>query len=469
MITTMRSNLKSLFSRRNSFFLIVNFFWYLALFPGRLGFDNALALTMIRDGDTTDWWTGTFWRILQITTFQGKTIAVLSLMQILLLSCSILFFVNSFSKLNQDIAWKSLSLFCLTPIYGFFALSISHDVFQTSALLLLVGYFARLQQRKEMTLLKEMLLLLIITVSISTVKTGVFFSVLLLIVIFKFCSMKTLKASLVFGVTLILAFILPRGLDPSWSQSGKFTPFLGDMKCIAQHPDAQISTDSWKFLENISSRASWTTPVSCSGLEAAVQTLNPNFGTLSLDRKFIEQYLRMIISNPEIFVMGHIVRSREALPPLLFPAPENQVSFDFSLPLGQGTNAELQSGPPLLHPSIDSSLLDQRVAILKPLEMLVQFPAFLINQASWFWGWAGLWLTIGIVAIIRSRAFRTLAQMIFVLSPIFLLHLIVLAIGFNPQGRHLMASIFIGIYFGIYTLLRTYWNFMNPSPTNFHH
>jgi hypothetical protein len=446
-------------SKVNLSLLITNVFWYIALFPGRLGFDNALALDMIRNGDSTDWWTGTFWRILQVTTFQGHTIAILSGIQLVLLAVSFNYLINSLPNLNIDIAKKSQIILSLTPIYGFFALSISHDVFQCSALLLMTGYVARLRQNLPITYFEEIVLLLTITFSISTVKTGVFFILLLMLAIFRFSSNQTSKLFLVLGVSSLLTFVSPLGLDSSWSQSGKFTPFLGDMKCIVQHPDAQVKAKTWQYLEGISPRHKWLSPTTCTGLESAVETLEPNFASLSFNMEFLTHYTLLVSSNPEIFVMGHIVRSREALPPLLFPPPENQVSFDFSVPLGNGTNAELQNGPPLLHPSIDSHLLDQRILILKPLEVLVQLPAFLVNQASWFWGWAGLWYVIAMVALAKSRALGNTSNLVYVMSPVTFLHLIVVAIGFNPQGRHLMISILLGVYFGIYSLSK----FFAPS------
>lgn len=434
--------------------LAVNLFWYLSLYPGRLGFDNALALKMIREGQSTDWWTGTFWRVLQLTTFHGKTIAFLSLLQITILGLSMFYFVGSLTKLDKVLAKKSLLFFTLTPIYGFFALSISHDVFQTSALLLMIGYFIRLREKRTSGFANEVLLILFIVLCISMVKTGIFFVIILIIAITIYGSNSKLKVSIVVISSSILLFLPSIGLDSSWTQSGKFTPFLGDMKCIAQHPDSSISLETWNYLESIASKEAWTSPTSCSGLEAAVETLKPKFPTMTLDIEFLKNYLKIVYLNPEIFLMGHIIRSREALPPLLFPIPENQVNFDFSQPLGKGTNSALQSGPPLLHPSIDSPELDQRLSLMKPLEVIVQFPAFLVNQASWFWGWAGFWLVVALIASIKLKLFKNSSTMFFSFLPLLLLHLIIIAIGFNPQGRHLMASIFVGLYLGIHSLTK---------------
>jgi len=446
-------SIKNFFNRHWHLFAL-NLFWYLSLYPGRLGFDNSLALKMIREGESTDWWTGTFWRVLQLTTLNGKTIALLSLLQITLLALSMYYFVGSLTKLDTVLAKRSLFLFTLTPIYGFFALSISHDVFQTSALLLMIGYFIRLRDKITSGFAIEVLLLLLIVLCISMVKTGTFFIIILIIAITIYGSNSKLKVPIVLISSIILLFLPAKGLDSSWTQSGKFTPFLGDMKCIAQHPDSTISIETWNFLESIASKEAWTSPVSCSGLEAAVETLKPRFATMTLDTEFLRNYLKMVYLNPEIFLMGHIVRSREALPPLLFPIPENQVSFDFSQPLGKDTNSALQSGPPLLHPSIDSPELDQRVSLMKPLEVIAQFPAFLVNQASWFWGWAGFWLVVALLSSIKLKLFKNSSTMLFSFLPLLLLHLLIVAIGFNPQGRHLMASIFVGLYLGIYSLAK---------------
>lgn len=433
---------------------LINVFWYLSLFPGRLGFDYSLALKMIRAGESTDWWSGTFWRILEIFTFKGQTIALLSLLQITILAVSFNFFVESLPKLNTQRAKKAQLIFSATPIYGFFSLSISHDVFQTSALLLMVGYLSRSLSGNRLSKRNEFSLFSLTIIFLSTVKTGAILSLPLILFVLVYVSKKVQKVTALIVLTLFMNIVPSFGLDSTWTQSGKFTPFLGDMKCIAQHPDATITSDTWLFLESISSRKLWLEPVSCTGLEAAVEKLRPEFSRMKLNAEFLKHYFELIASNPEIFVMGHIVRSREALPPLLFPPPENQVLLDFDLPLGTNTNAELQSGPPLLHPSIDDVSVNQKISFLKPLEFLVQLPAFLVNQASWFWGWAGLWISIAVLILLRIQIFGNFSTLATVFSPLLFLHLIIIILAFNPQGRHLMASIWIGLYICIYGLLQ---------------
>ena len=54
--------------------IVVASVWFLITFPGRAGFDTVYAIQLMRDGETTNWWTAWYFRILQVLTFNGKNI-----------------------------------------------------------------------------------------------------------------------------------------------------------------------------------------------------------------------------------------------------------------------------------------------------------------------------------------------------------------------------------------------------------
>ena len=57
---------KRLIARDVKYILLIGcvvVFWYLAFFPGRLGYDYSLAIRMIQEGESTDWWTSTFFLV----------------------------------------------------------------------------------------------------------------------------------------------------------------------------------------------------------------------------------------------------------------------------------------------------------------------------------------------------------------------------------------------------------------------
>jgi hypothetical protein len=126
---------------------------------------------------------------------------------------------------------------------------------------------------------------------------------------------------------------------------------------------------------------------------------------------------------------------------LLEIGPGNQVPLDTFIPIGLGTNIALQSGTELLHPSIDEPTVAGKIRFLKPLKFFAQMPIFIINQASWFWGWTAIWLYPTIVVFSRKFGTKKALQLLW---PVFLLHISLVAIGPGAFGRYVMTSILLG-------------------------
>lgn len=166
---------------------------------------------------------------------------------------------------------------------------------------------------------------------------------------------------------------------------------------------------------------------------------------ISVDRGFIKNYLAIVKQNPAIVVMAHINRSRVALPPPFFPVPDNQVDLNSEVPVGQGTNTALQSGPEILHPSIDEPSVKINKGIFSLPEQIVQIPTLLINQASWFWGWGGMWLwLVGYFLISRSKETR-ISRILIANWPTFLLHATLVLLAPNSLPRYVMSTIYCGL------------------------
>ena len=137
-------------------------------------------------------------------------------------------------------------------------------------------------------------------------------------------------------------------------------------------------------------------------------------------------------------------RSRGAFPPPFFQGPQNQIDSNLSHPVGFGTNTALQAGPEVIHPSIDEESVRLSINLLKPFERFAQIGIFLVNQASWFWGWGGLWLW-GVLALSRlmfkGRWFR---KMISVFYPIFFLNFMLFFVSPGGYPRYVMSSVIAG-------------------------
>lgn len=419
------------------------FFWYLAMFPGRVGFDTALVFRMMAEGRNTDWWTGTYFRILQVLTFNGTSVYLFSAVSILLLFASIKYICNVLIP-NPKIRKRVSALIFVTPFFGVFGMTVAHDVLQVSGILLIIGASLEIRNSHYKFSNRNFYILMLGMILNLCVKSGIIYSLsLVLILLFK----KVYRHGFyLLCVTVLLSAISLIGIDTSWTNQGKYVPLLADIKCVLQHPEARVDAEDWKYFASISTINAWKEPLTCSDISAIDKFLKTvSYSSIDSDSSLTKHYLRIVQNNPAIVLMAHIQRSSNALPPPFFRWPENQVDLNYSNPIGKDTNIALQKGPELLHPSVDYDPVRIGSKFLKPLNLIAQIPTFLINQASWFWGWGGLWLwPILFFWVFKLRVFKIL-DLVFTLLPVITLHLTIFALGISPTGRHVMITILLGL------------------------
>lgn len=419
--------------------LAASVFWYVSLFPGRLGSDPALALGIIQKGESTDWWTAMFFWFLRITTFGGTSIWLASLISIVVMYFAIVYFVRSLpeNKARQDL---TILLICLSPLFGNFAVNINHDIFFSAGILTLMGYCFRIYFCQVSNSSKYIPYLF--SIYLLNSRTGYFVEAAFIICSFFMKDLIYSRIRLIFFI--FLAFFLSTIGVTKTEIPLHLLPALADIKCVVQHPEARISSDEWKYLENYWDQASWTSPTTCSSMDSALEHF-PNAALTKIELKpFLHTYSSLVLKNPAIVIQAHLQRASVALPPPFFQGPQNQVSTNISEPIGFGTNIALQRGPSVLHPSIDIPELKTESKLIKPLEGLALFGSFLINQASWFWGWGGLWLwPIFFYIILRTFA-RNIRSIMWLSFPILVTHLFLLAFSPIPAPRYVMSSILVG-------------------------
>ena len=440
-------------NRRNLFafaVVAINCFWFFALYPARMGADAVGLLQTIRSGQSTDWWSGAFYWLFRVTSINGAHIGLTALFQLAAIFFCMIYFFRSL-PLSQKIQNISMVIFFLLPIYGFFAMSISHDLTQTAGIILLVSIELRKMGNKKVNNL--IAILLIASLFLLTTQTGI---VLSLLAILRHAFYLRLKKSVVLSIVILAIFTcsnmgLTSGLNVHGnfipSSQVKYWPFLAGIKCVAQHSDAEISLLEWEVLLEISSRENWKLPVSCQNYDTQINTLklyekNYDFS----DFEFLRTYVSIAGKNPAIVAMSHIQRARGVLPPLLFQPPDNQVSLDASIPIGQRTNTALQSGAVFLHPSIDIvNGESSKPRVFRVLEIPAQGLGFLFNQASWFWGWGGLWLTTGTILLAKLISNQRIKRLIAVFYAPLAMHAILLFFIPTSVPRYYMYSIMTGI------------------------
>jgi len=437
-------------------------FWYISLFPGRISSDGVEAIGIILEGKSTDWWTAIYFWYLRITTFSGAQLWFSSLLSLLTVYFAVVYFIKSLpeKKLNAE---KILFFFCLSPLFGNFAMTINHDTFFTSGILLCFGCLLRIHLKSVRTLDKYVPYLAILFLMNS--KIG--YAVIVAFVIFTLLRKSFITAIVLSIFTLFIYVVSSIGIAKSVVPK-HYLPFLADLKCVAQHPEARIAEEEWEFLRKIAPEERWKEPLTCSNLDIALSRLrspeqdnvnlrldklskNSDLNRISL-AEFFQYYSSLAVKNPAIVIQAHLQRSSIALPPPFFQGPQNQVDRDVSNPVGLNSNIALQQGPEVLHPSIDDPRYKLETKFLKPLENAALFSSFIINQASWFWGWGGLWLwPIFIYLLFRAKV-RGIKDISFIVFPIVTTHLVLIFVGPVPLPRYVMSTILIGNIFFLFLI-----------------
>ena len=424
--------------------------WFVAMFPGRLGFDYSEMIRIIQRGESTDWWTGLFFWYVKILSFNGQFIFLCSFFGLLALTHAVRMFTKTLptSELIQDKVFFYISLVPLFPVFG---LTVSHDVFQTSGMILLLSREVAIFRGIHVPGLSSPIFVVLASIQLLTTRTGVF--LLVLYIIIKILQRRRAEAVAIALCCLILPTVSGLGIEHVDSKMALARVLVSDLKCVAQHPEAEISQVEWDFLDSIAPREQWLAASSCTSTDAQLSTMTLSDKAVA-NTDFLQQYFSIVAKNPAIVVVAHLQKSRGALPPPFFQGPDNQVELDTSLPIGLNTNIALQSGPEILHPSIDEPSVEINLSILKPLEAVAQGPVLLVNQASWFWGWGGLWLWPLLAYLIFNLKIRQWRYFFSITAPLLLHHATMVAIGPGAFGRYYMSAILMGVMASIYLFIQ---------------
>lgn len=422
-------------------YILISSLWYFSLFPGRLGFDYSKAIVMIQNGESTSLWTSLFWWYLRITSFDGRTIAISSLFCLIGLGFSLYYLSESLPG-RKEVNRFSLLIVSISPLYGAFGVNVSHDVFQAAGILIFTGFHLRTHLRKVQLQRIDFLAVSLATVMVLTTHYGL---PLVALNVFLFAISKFFRLSVFVGGLAGLVTIISAAGVTQVPTHGLVLPIMGDLKCVAQLKSAELSEQDWRFLVSLAPKDEWLDPKTCSFIDYSLGDMKSlDLAKISLDRELITNYLRITSNNPAVVAMAHFQRASIALPPPFFFGPPNQVTRNPDIPIGEGTNNALQSYPGVLHPSIDEPSVSAKIKFLSPLEGVAQAGIFVVNQASWFWGWGGLWLwPITLFVLINYKGVGLLRR-VGLLANILTLHFLLLILA-APLSRYVLPTILLGL------------------------
>lgn len=376
-------------------------FWYLALFPGRVGYDNVKLLDLIKSGSSTDWWTSEYYWLIRILSLNGNSVWLVSLTSLLVGYYALLTLIREFR--DDELAIKVLTGLFVFPIIPVFLLTVSHDAFQCSGLMLVTSCLIRNRIRKINLNKATAVQFLVGVLLLTTTYAGQIVALISIAILIIQRNFKLFSISIVIFISVIS--LSGYQVENSIPKSKYLWPIISDLKCIVQHPDAIVSGDTKKILRVLAPINDWLKPVSCKRMDDANAIIDQKaLGNINR-KKLITAYIETVANNPQIAIMAHIQKNIGLLPPPFFQPPRNMVSWNVDNPVGYGELSSLQSSGAVLHTSIDSDRLKIAPGFFMVFEALALFPVFLINQASWFWGWAGMWsyFSVYLIAINRKK------------------------------------------------------------------
>jgi len=429
------------FLRNNSiaFAGVLSFFTFgYGLFPGRIYKDSATMFELMSEGRSTDQWNALYFWFLSLTSNRGQFPFIPALICAALLYVSVFLFIESLPILEQS--KKQIFLFIIvTPFVGVFGFTIGHDVTATSGILLLLRILFITNSSK---LPRSEILITALGVVLSSTSNlgcaavlgfslGMFFRNRKLISI---CSILASATITLAGPSLLS--IERAEVDLS------LAAFVGDIKCIAQHPEAEISQNEWEALTALGPKTRWLEPKSCAIADNGFFALESASNSKS---EVLRTWMSLIRNNPQIMLQARIQRASNALPPIFFRSPPNMFDTSYSNPVGALAANDLQIHPDLFKTSVDLPANQVgRLPFQNILEPIVLLPTFFLNQRSDLWGWGGFWLTFAIFMLLIR--FRKEAPFYLVnLLPLVFMHMALVLFSPSSAPRYVYASILVGI------------------------
>jgi hypothetical protein len=426
---------------KSSFYWSIVALGFIGLYPGRLGYDGGVALEYINKGESTDIWTSQYFIFLKFITFNGTTLAIASLSGLVVLAISFKFWLTSIELILNVRSSKFIQLILL-PIIIFFGLTVSHDSFLASGILLITGQALRKASRPTANRVQTWINLLA-CFSLSLSYLGLAVLIFYLIVLAFGRNFRSFSTSLL--LTLALAILGATFVNHQSTPPRYLFPLVADLKCIAQSSAAQLDQTDIVFLTSLKDLSEWKKQIPCDNTDPVNSYLEnvANGKVTTVD--FLKGYFAIADKNPAIVLGSHFLKSREAIPFPFSSPPKAAVELPNDGILGQHSDKSLINGPDFLHVSIDSPRYIQEISILKPVQAILLFVGFMYNSSSSYWSWGGFWIWFIVLAGLIAKKRRNSINMYAFLAPTLLLHLFLIYLGPISAPRYVLSTILMGL------------------------
>jgi len=414
--------------------ILIVLFWYLVFLPGRMSVDSQSTLSLIRQGGETSTQTAIYFRYLQILSFNGEILYLISLVNIITFYFASRFFCL---KMFHDQPKKLLffRIFLASPFFGFFGGMIQHELQFVSGSLILLA----LLKRDKFSGSKRALT----SSSLGIASIGILLAncrwdgiVITLIFVFVFTPKKILLKIATTATFLFMVFNQNALLQvDKMPNAFKFAPLIGDIKCISSGRVVELGKEDLDFLKKLAGNnyGKLFEPTACNFADNGFFVFE-SFQYSDID--FMRGYFSIALKNPMLILNAHIERSRQVLPPVLFRSPPNM--FDFK---DDETQFPSNTRPGILHTMKSIQPTNNLQELQGVLQSILNLPAYAINQRSNIWGWGGLWVSIILVFNWMSTRFVSREQVLIILAHLGFLFLTIPTI----DARYLFLEMILGV------------------------
>jgi hypothetical protein len=277
------------------FNVIATLAWVLGFWPGMLTGDSIASLYQILIGPYYDWHPIAYTLFVEVFSFGGTYIWMISIVQSLLLSTSVYYFMTSiFSKISRLSAIWITGILQATPFMGGLSVTMWKDIPYTAFLLFGLGALIRSANPNKLKLFTAGLFLVISSVFRHEAPYVLFLLTLIYLLIkSKSSTIRHWKVPATFLIAAVISLFLSSVLVAITSAipAPKFTKTLAlqrDLAALAFESPSSLPKDTYQQLREISSDRGWERSIDC---WTPIDYINPTDFNYEKANKFSEKVI----------------------------------------------------------------------------------------------------------------------------------------------------------------------------------
>ena len=371
---------------------IIQLIWWAIFFPGFYSTDSFAVLQMAKTGELNGMWSAPWAIVVTFLTFGGNFPGIATLILSQVFSVSLTIFV--FSILKPKYSSLISVILHLTPLVGAVGITLWHDIPMTAGFFLVSAFLIRARKIKQIYL-KEVALLLIPGMFLSTFRGNGLTTIAALLIFFLLIEKHLKKKRLILlGLVFSIAAITFSGSKmntESLSDSEIATSWIiYDVSCYASTEKGQGFVE--RNIPGVGDTGSWSSASACTWFSDA------KLSSQEIDqaRERLPKLLLSLAKEDLGFLIStHLQRHKYLVPIPIYGIPR----------------------PPFIHSSIEFVNDDVNWKFQKLAEKARSYIR-VWNYFNFFFAYSGLWLMVIFFAAVmkRSRDFLYIGILSLVLS-----------------------------------------------------